>query len=291
MLECATGEVESAWRNFCARCRQGAGGQAVTRRNRHHFDAGTAPTRTSSLALPASQKSAPRLVRGRSAAPQPSNVFRPALEPSNECRSTPQPSKVCGLGTSIPACKRVRVVRLWWRVSPARRIRLFHFFSGGHGAATDRLHVGRGHAWAQVGPHPRPVVGSQGPCEGGHADADPQHSRTRRRTAGGIGRVAGTRLRTVHTHAEVVGRLFFRARAPPAIPPTRSSHPPRRPLPPTRPADPSLPPAPPTPPSILNRPHDACEGRQRHSTTPSTTASQRSRSHPALSALHLRGAV
>jgi len=233
VLECATGEVESAWRNFCARCRQGAGGQAVTRRNRHHFDAGTAPTRTSSLALPASQKSAPRLVRGRSAAPQPSNVFRPALEPSNECRSTPQPSKVCGLGTSIPACKRVRVVRLWWRVSPARRIRLFHFFSGGHGAATDRLHMGRGHAWALVGPHPRPVAGSQGPCGGGHADAVAPHSLTRRRTAGGIGPVAGTRLLCVHTHAVLVGRLDFCACAPRAIPPTPPSHPPRRSLPPS----------------------------------------------------------
>jgi len=155
----------------------------------------------------------------------------------------------------------------------------------------DRLHVGRRHTWAQVGPHPRPVVCSQGPRGGGHADAVPQHSLTRRRTAGGIGRVAGTRLRSVHTQAEVVGLLFFRARAPPAVPQTRSSHPPRRPLPPTRPVDPSASPALPTPPSILNRSHDAFEGRQRHATTPSTTAWQRSRCHPAPSPPHLRGAV
>jgi len=103
--EWATGEVESAWRTFCARCRQGTGGQAVTRRTRHLFDVGTAPTRTPSLALPASRQSAPRLVRGRSAAPQPSNVCRSEPQPSNVCRSTPQPSNVCGVGMSDPSLK------------------------------------------------------------------------------------------------------------------------------------------------------------------------------------------
>jgi len=182
----------------------------------------------------------------------------------------------------IPACKGVGVVWLRWRVSPAPPTRSSQIFSSGRGAATDRLHVRPGHAWVLVGPHPRPVVGSQGPCGKGHAAAVPPHSLTRRRTARGIGRVAGTRLFSVRTHAGVVGLLFSCARAPPP------SH---RPLPPNRPDDPSLPPASPTPPSVLNRPHDAWEGRQGHVTTPNATASQRSRCHRSLSALHPRGDV
>ena len=112
MSEWASGEVESAERNFCALCRQGTGGRAVTRKTLHLLDVGTAPTRTSSLALPASRQSAPRLVRGRSAAtqqsdvcrsaPQPSNVCQSAPQPSNVRRSAPPPSNVCGVGTSDP---------------------------------------------------------------------------------------------------------------------------------------------------------------------------------------------
>ena len=104
--------MESAERNFCALCRQGTGGRAVTRKTLHLLDVRTAPTRTSPLALPASRQSAPRLVRGRSAAPQPSDVCRSAPQPSNVCQSDPQPSNVCrsapppsnvcGVGTSDP---------------------------------------------------------------------------------------------------------------------------------------------------------------------------------------------
>ena len=161
---------------------------------------------------------------------------RPLSRPTFADRPLSRPTCVAWVRL-ITACKLVGVVRMWWRVSPARPTRSFQNFSGGHGAATDRLHVGRGHAWALVGLHPRPVVGNQGPCAGGHADAVLPHSLTRRRTAGGIGWVAGTRLVSVRTEAGVMGRLFLRANAPPAIPPTPSSHP-----------------APPTPPSHLPRP-------------------------------------
>jgi len=54
---------------------------------------------------------------------------------------------------------------------------IVYILSGGHGAAFDRLHVGRRDAWALDGPHSRPVIGRQGPCEAGQADAVP-HTRS-----------------------------------------------------------------------------------------------------------------
>jgi len=139
----------------------------------------------------------------------------------------------------IPACKRVVLVRLWWRVSPARPTRSFQTFLAGSAP------LRTGSTWDKGLPGPWSVLirdqllAARAPAGGGTMSQS-HHTLTRRQTAGGIGCVAGTRLFSARTDAALVGRLFFCARARPAIPQTPFSHPPRQPLPPTRPAHPSL---------------------------------------------------
>jgi len=121
---------------------------------------------------------------------RPMGAARRLSRPTSPARPPSRPSWVAFM-RAVPAFKRVGVNRLWWRVPLARPSGSAQIVFRGQWGAVEALHVFQPPAGALVGPRGCPFFVCLGPREVGPAKG---WALSRRRTAGGSGRDAATRL-------------------------------------------------------------------------------------------------